>query len=554
MTHRPPEKRLKVLYILSRGRSGSTILDLALGTLDGFWSTGELRLLFPFGMAGEQACACGSRVNQCALWSRVLAQVTEIRDPGLATILEWDRELFGLRAAFRVLASRRRRGLEAWETLGRYASLLGGLYGSLARHTGSRVVVDSSKRAVHPGVLGLVPGIEPYAVHLVRDPRAVNFSEATRVEAHRLEDTPPFLPVWKTAGWVVYNLLIECVLRRYLPGRWVRVRYEDFAARPGPVLEAIGALVGEVPGLDEGMTAVEVRHNHMVAGNRARHSRGTVQLQEDRLWRREMPAWDARVTTLIASGLLGRYGYPLDARPRLKLYGERNSGTRYLERLLRRNLRVRLLPGTVPRLLDSLSLGNEWVKDLYFRKTFGRNLGWKHMLVPEADWLPGDTFFVCLTKDPYSWLLSLYRRPHHARRRYSSFQAFLAAPWESVGRENSPPCFANPMDLWNQKTASYLRLARARPTLLVTYEELLADPPAVVARIGELSEGRPRSGPFRNISRSTKAGGRDYAFCRDYYLDRRWARELEPGALLLINEHLDAGLMARLGYPRMEPS
>jgi hypothetical protein len=54
-----------------------------------------------------------------------------------------------------------------------YVETLGKLYSAISRHSGARVIVDSSKGPVDAAVLGAVQGITPYYVHLVRDPRAV---------------------------------------------------------------------------------------------------------------------------------------------------------------------------------------------------------------------------------------------------------------------------------------------------------------------------------------------------------------------------------------------
>ena len=40
------EKKVKVLFIAGNGRSGSTILDVILGQLEGFFAVGELRRIW----------------------------------------------------------------------------------------------------------------------------------------------------------------------------------------------------------------------------------------------------------------------------------------------------------------------------------------------------------------------------------------------------------------------------------------------------------------------------------------------------------------------------
>ena len=108
--------------------------------------------------------------------------------------------------------------------------------------------------------------------------------------------------------------------------------------------------------------------------------------------------------------------------PLIKVYGERNSGTNYLSALIRLNFSVRELDGCVPWPVMGLQLilpGREAVRDVWFSKTFGHNFGWKHMCVRPVAELKQYTIssrrlhFVTITKNPYSWLLSMHRRPYH---------------------------------------------------------------------------------------------------------------------------------------------
>jgi D-aminopeptidase len=61
-----------VVFIGSWSRSGSTLLDLMLGKVDGFFSAGELRLLWQRGAAENQLCGCARPFAECEVWSRVM--------------------------------------------------------------------------------------------------------------------------------------------------------------------------------------------------------------------------------------------------------------------------------------------------------------------------------------------------------------------------------------------------------------------------------------------------------------------------------------------------
>lgn len=74
---------MKIIYIASAGRSGSTLLDIVLGSKNGVLSTGELSFLTDPFVLKEQYCACSQKVSNCELWSKVLKEWEERSDLGI---------------------------------------------------------------------------------------------------------------------------------------------------------------------------------------------------------------------------------------------------------------------------------------------------------------------------------------------------------------------------------------------------------------------------------------------------------------------------------------
>ena len=60
-----------VVYIAGSGRSGSTLLERALGEIPGFVNVGELIDLYRRTAADGERCGCGEPFAQCPFWSRV---------------------------------------------------------------------------------------------------------------------------------------------------------------------------------------------------------------------------------------------------------------------------------------------------------------------------------------------------------------------------------------------------------------------------------------------------------------------------------------------------
>lgn len=300
----------KVLFIMGHGASGTTILGNLLGELDRWVHVGELRTFWGEGLDGVRPCGCGKDLAECELWRAVLGRLGELAGSPLTEDLR--RQLDGLHAR----TARVRNTLKLlWRPaalgpdLVRYAPHAANLYHAIALAAEAGVVVDSSKRTGDAALLRHLPAVEPFYVHLIRDPRAVAHSWRRRDDRNRAART--------ALGWDELAVLGEGVRRRAGRERSLLVRFEDFIANPGNVVEAVARMVGEkaapVPIVQDG--TVVVGPNHTVGGHWIRFSSGPVPLREDRAWESAMPAVDRAVVSAITLPFLVRYRY-LRVRPR----------------------------------------------------------------------------------------------------------------------------------------------------------------------------------------------------------------------------------------------
>jgi len=253
-------------------------------------------------------------------------------------------------------------------------------------------------------------------------------------------------------------------------------------------------------------------------------------------------------------------------RPKIKIYGERHTGTKYLYLLIVLNLRAEIIPGgeDMTKWYFNIAKEGSWLfeltSDLYFKTHFSKTLGWKHFLLPPAERFTqagikkDELLFLTLTKNPYSWLLSLYKNPWHAFQKYSSFDEFLNTPWKTRWRENSPGNFSNPMELWNTKNRAYLRLHNSQwNSINLTYEDLVADPEKWINQIAKVTRTTKKSEIFLNWEKTTTrfAPDKTYAFYKNYYLQEQWKTLLSNQQIELINQQLDEDVMAKFGYTKI---
>lgn len=241
----------------------------------------------------------------------------------------------------------------------------------------------------------------------------------------------------------------------------------------------------------------------------------------------------------------------------VKIYGERNTNTNYLARLIELNLDAFLIPGTVPnginRLLQVLP-GDELIRDCYFRVAYPKTLGWKHTRVKPVAQLrryslvTDGTAFITITKNPYSWLLSLHKHPYHQSYSHKpDFERFLTTPWKTLGRDNVPASSLTPVELWNVKNRSYVQ-SDDDCVLNLTSEGIIADPEHVIRMISRRFDVPLKTERFINHEHSTKERGKNNSWYRRYYLSEQWQEQLSSRAIAIINESIDTDLMAYFDY------
>jgi len=300
---------MKVLLVTGMGRSGSTILGNLLGSVPGFACIGESVQFWSKSQLPGWLCGCGQTLDRCDVWGRVVEDLGGpegvLASPAGATL---ERAIRSHRVPLLLVPGGANRLLDS-ET----RASLSQLYRALQSATGSSVLVDTSKVPSYGRLLSSLPGVDLYALHIVRDPRAVAFSWQRHV-LHQTRDATRGIararPLRSALRWVVDNVETELLCRPSKNVRLLRLRYEDLMARPQTTLERLLDWVGE-PGATvpiDGRFA-ELGINHAVAGNPNRHAGSRVELREDLEWAARMPRHDRALVAAFTAPLLLRYGY-----------------------------------------------------------------------------------------------------------------------------------------------------------------------------------------------------------------------------------------------------
>lgn len=313
-------EKVKVLYIGGAGRSGSTILNNVLGQVDGFFATGELSLVWNWGVIENRPCACGKPFHECEVWPRIFEAGFGGFDQDYAHRMWMAKSLVNsknpvLHVAYTAAITNRKRRENP--RLVEYGQALDKLYSTIAQVTGSRVIVDASKRPAYGYFLGAQPSVDLYVLHLIRDSRGIAFSRRRgKVDPgvnRAMRDFGPFLT---GIQWSFWNAATEAMWNRRGNDHYMQLHYEDFVASPRESLDAILRFVGEERPLPlVGENQVMIHPTHTVAGNPVRYDSGLTTLKLDDQWVRDIALGDKLLVTGLTWPLLARYGYPLWPRP-----------------------------------------------------------------------------------------------------------------------------------------------------------------------------------------------------------------------------------------------
>jgi len=312
-----------VVFIAGSGRSGSTLLERALGGIPGYVNIGEVIDLFRREASRQERCGCGEAFADCTFWARVGERTFGgWTNESLAELLALQRRVARQRYMLRLvaipLAGRKYRA-----DVARYGALFAGLYRAVADEAGATCVVDASKWPVQALALSRA-GIDVRVIHLVRDVRGVAHSLSKR-DVARPHDLNGAAVMWTkkpttaAARWVSYQSQAESLAPCGVPV--ARVRYEDFVRQPRRTVEtALGKLgLSCSPSqLDHlGDARVTLGPSHGIHGNPSRFRFGEITLRADEVWRERMSRRNRILVTAIGLPLLVRYGW----RPRSPAHG-----------------------------------------------------------------------------------------------------------------------------------------------------------------------------------------------------------------------------------------
>lgn len=304
---------MRNVFICSAGHSGSTLLDMLLGSHSTAESVGEL-IHLPMDMALNNDCACGSPMRDCSLWPEVMRRMggDPVGDPyalnlGYAIAKVGDSKRTSMlhrmltRPKIAMKYYQLRYGLPFVDTL--TPGFTHGINNTLAVYdhvralTGKSVIVDSTKHYVRAASIYLQQPERTRVVVLVRDGRGVFYSGVKRGFGRNYS-----LRAWNSH----YKRALELLDRHVPESHRTLVHYEDMVMDTERTISRLCDFLD----MDFEPAMLDFRSviHHNVNGNDMKFT-STSELRLDETWKTKLDPADRDYFERFAGALNRRLGY-----------------------------------------------------------------------------------------------------------------------------------------------------------------------------------------------------------------------------------------------------
>jgi hypothetical protein len=221
-----------------------------------------------------------------------------------------------------------------------------------------------------------------------------------------------------------------------------------------------------------------------------------------------------------------------------QIFGERASGTNYLEQLLKKNFPSYLITWKYGWKHFPCWYDTPWVTHFHYDTA------------PEYSQLSGsqDALVIVIFRNPYDWLRSFYSNPWHIAKNFnrSSFSRFIREKWrleEHTFHYDLNPhtlcCFQNVLEMRTAKIKNLLKIKQKAPNVYyINYETLRDQPAKCIAEMSRLFKLRAVR-PFQPVTRYKGGNAR--------YIPKRYPPIFRED-LLHINRSLDEAVEKKIGY------
>jgi hypothetical protein len=283
-------EKVKIIYIAGAGHSGSTLLNLLIGSGSNTISVGELKRLKIVSQEKKEKgkrranasfiCDCGVKLKECKLWGKVLKEIDEDKLIPYSTTMKEKKELL-----MRILFNIKKEIPKYKENEKLYAAIIKNA--KKIKNKDVEIVIDSSKDLKHLAYLNELENVDLKVIHLIRDGRGV-------INSYKKLGKNCIKSYWY---WLETNFFIKRFLKKYMEKRYMILSYEKFVENPEKYLDRINKSFGTEVDIENYIKETNAGQHHNFAGNWMRRKE-IKKIKYDQSWKR-MPKWKQTVLFVI---------------------------------------------------------------------------------------------------------------------------------------------------------------------------------------------------------------------------------------------------------------
>ena len=291
---------VNLVYILSAAHSGSTLLDMLIGSIPGVFSMGEVTFfswqIYRDGKMcklGQDICSCGYKFSECSVWKKIIKNLSAKVGYNIYTDpFKFDVSIFRpleygkpykkfhrfVRAYYNKIFYKNRFSPDLTPIFYHYTkkqvynNWL--LFDTIKESFDVSHVVDSSKDLIRLHFLYYVRPQNTKVIVLIRDILGIAGSAVKRNED----------PIKAAKIWVkYYNLIISAANKVFK--NVLLVRYEELASKPHFILNKITKFLGKEFFINDTSIKLDTRNYHLIAGNPMRY-KGLITINPDMSWKK----------------------------------------------------------------------------------------------------------------------------------------------------------------------------------------------------------------------------------------------------------------------------
>ncbi len=299
---------IDLIYILSNGRSGSTILDMLLGTSNETWTLGEYLLSKYEWTNGRLPCGCGHEFKDCPFWQNLSKDILNNHQKELTDSILF-RDLHGsgkvLRPQFLPSLLSGKPSPSLLEEAKKYGAanytILKKIKKEALKRKSFDFFIDASKDPYRLLLLQLSGFFNIKVIHLTKPIQGFIYS----MSKPKLKTTAILRMSFR---WLIENRIMIAIGDKFFDANsFYHVHYKDIIEDPQSTFNAIQSTLGiTLTGLD--FTNFGEKDSHGIAGNIARFK--NAKLKRDIEWQSKLSIPLQKLSSIIAYPLKTKLKYP----------------------------------------------------------------------------------------------------------------------------------------------------------------------------------------------------------------------------------------------------